>query len=232
MTLDGASVLVAGATGALGSGLARALAGEGASVALAGRDAHRLKRLGDELGAPTALLDLREQATISSCLGSLTAAQGGLDAIVVASGVVAFGSEPDLSRATVSELFSVNALGPIALIRTALGHLRPDGAVVAVSAVVAEHPTAGMAAYSASKAALSAYLAALRRERRRDGLLVLDVRPPHLDTGFESRALAGTPPALPAGADHRELIAAILDAIRDGRRELAYDLRQRELVAR
>ncbi len=232
MRIDGASVLVAGATGVLGSGLARALAQEGANLALAGRNAGRLKALGDELSAPTAFLDLSEPATIGSCLGAVTAAQGGLDALVVATGAVAFGSEPELSEPTLRELFTVNAVGPIELIRSALEYIEPRGAVIALSAVVAEHPTAGMAAYSASKASLSAYLSALRRERRRDGLLVVDVRPPHLDTGLERRALAGAAPKLPAAVSHHEVIDAIVDAIREDRRELAFDLRRREMVAR
>lgn len=232
MELNGARILIAGATGVLGAALAHALAGEGAQLALAGRDRDRLEDLGRELGAPTAVLDLVDPAAIPGCVGAAAAALGGLDALVVATGVAAFGAEPELRDEAVEELFAVNAVGPIALIRSALGHFEDGGCVIALSAVVAEHPTAGMAAYSASKAALSAYLAALRRERRRDGLVVLDVRPSHLDTGFETRALAGEPPALPTAGDHRDVVAAIVEAMREGRRELAYDLRARELVAR
>lgn len=232
MEIDGARIIVAGATGMLGQGLARELQGRGAHVALAGRDTQALEELGAELGAPTAPLDLRDAAGATAAVEALTGALGGLDALVVATGAVAFGPEPALAEATIRELFLVNVEGPIALVRAALAHLGDGGTIAALSAIVAEHPTAGMAAYSASKAALSAYLTALRRERRRDGLTVLEVRPAHLDTGFETRALAGEPPALPAGADHRAVVTAIVDAMRDGRRELAYDLRERSLVAK
>ena len=125
----------------------------------------------------------------------------------------------------------MNALGPIALIRAALGELGSPAAIVALSAVVAEFPTAGMAAYSASKSALSAYLTALRRERRRHGLTVLDVRPPHLDTDFSERALHGEPPALPEPADPDALVQSIIDSLRSGGRELRYDPMRRELIA-
>lgn len=230
MELRGARILIAGATGVLGRGLARELHARGADIALAGRDARRLAQLGDELEAATIRLDLREEAGIPTCLGAAASALGGLDALVVATGVAAFGPEPELDAAVVGDLFLVNAVAPIALIRQSLPHLAPGGTIVAVTAVVAEYPTAGMAAYSASKAALSAYLTALRRERRREGTTVLDVRPSHLDTGFETRALAGEPPALSAGSDHHDVVVAIADAMRDGRRELAYDLRERALV--
>ena len=232
MELDDARIIVAGATGALGAAIARELHARGAGVALAGRDAARLEQLGAELDAPTARFDLFSPAGIPAALGAATAALGGLDALVVATGVAAFGPEPDLADEDLRDLFVVNATGPIRLIREALPHLDEGGAIAAITAVVAEHPTAGMAAYSASKAALSAYLTALRRERRRSGLTVLDIRPSHLDTGFETRALAGTPPELPPAGDHLAVAREIADALRDGRRELAYDLRERTLVAR
>ena len=113
-----------------------------------------------------------------------------------------------------------------------MGHLEDDGAVVALSAIVADHPTAGMAAYSASKAALSAYVTALRRERRKQGLTVLDVRPPHMDTAFAERALTGSPPPLPDPLDHRDVVAAVIEALREGRREVAWDLQGKALVAK
>ena len=232
MELDGARILVAGATGVLGAALAGELSARGAQIALAGRNAGRLASLGDTLEAPVVRLDFSDVATIRACVRDSVAALGGLDALVIATGVAAFGAEPELHDDVIGAMFAVNAIGPIALIRAALGHLNAPATVVGLTAVVAEHPTAGMAAYSAGKAALSAYLAALRRERRRFGLTVLDVRPSHLDTAFETRALDGAPPPLPAVGDHREVVTQIADAMRDGRRELAYDLSKRTLIAR
>ena len=229
MELRESRFMVAGATGALGSRLARALQADGAHVFLAGRDADRLAALADQLGVPAGALDLSvPMDAVKTAAGAL----GGLDGVVIATGVVAFGAADELPDGVARELFEVNALGPVALMRAALGELRSPAAIVALSAVVAEFPTAGMAAYSASKAALSAYLGALRRERRRHGLTVLDVRPPHLDTGFSAHALHGDPPKLPEPADPDALVTAILDAVRDDRRELRYDPTQRELIAR
>jgi len=220
--------MVAGATGELGSRLARALRAEGGHVFLAGRNADRLSELAVRLAAPAGVLDLaRPTEAVNTAVGVL----GGLDGLMIATGAVAFGAADELPDGVARELFEVNALGPMALIRAALDELGSPAAVVALSAVVAEFPTAGMAAYSASKAALSAYLGALRRERRRDGLTVLDVRPPHLDTDFSAHALHGKPPKLPAPADPDALVAAILDAVRNDRRELRYDPTRRELIA-
>jgi short-subunit dehydrogenase len=118
----------------------------------------------------------------------------------------------------------------MALIGAALGHVDPGGAIVGISAVTADYPTAGIAHYSAAKAALSAYLKAVRHERRRDGIHVIDVRPPHLDTGFSDRALAGTPPRLPEPVDHQQVVAATIEALRAGRREVTWDLGSRQLA--
>ena len=65
-----------------------------------------------------------------------------------------------------------------------------------LTAILADYPTAGMAAYSASKAAISAWLTALRPEQRRRGVTVFDIRPPHIETGLagpavEIRAVVG-----------------------------------------
>ncbi|MCU0266703.1 MAG: SDR family NAD(P)-dependent oxidoreductase, partial [Actinomycetia bacterium] len=88
------------------------------------------------------------------------------------------------------------------------------------SAVVAEHPTAGMAAYSASKAALTAHDVAVGRELRRAGIRVVDARPPHTQTGLAQRPLAGTAPRLPAGLAPDAVAARVVAAIEDDERDL------------
>lgn len=214
MELNGTRILVAGATGALGGALAGALQADGAQVVTAGRRDCDVT------------LDLADPASPAAAI----AAAGRLDAIVIATGNVAFGPAEGTDDAIVRALFDVNVVGPIALIRAALAAPEPPSAIVALSAIVADLPTAHMAAYSAAKAALSAYLTALRHERRRARTVVLDVRPPHLDTGFEHRALAGEPPKLPEPVAAAEIVPRIVAALRDERRALAWDLQGRELV--
>jgi len=228
MDLENSRFLVAGATGALGRAIACELVSAGAHVACAGRDATALADIGARLDAPVIPLELRSPDGPATCVAAAQTLLGGLDGLVIATGVVAFGAAHELPEAVATELFETNVLGPLALMRAALPSIE---ALAVVSAVVADHPTAGMAAYSASKSALSAYVSAVRRERRRDGLHVLDVRPGHLDTGLETRALFGSPPRLPAGGDHRDVAAAIVQALREDRDELAYDLMERALVA-
>ncbi len=224
-------MLVAGATGVLGAATARALHGAGARLALAGRDPDRLTSLGSDLDAPTYAFDALDLDRCAALVGEAAERLGGLDGVVVALGVAAFGPEAENDVIT-EHLLAVNTMSPMALVRAALPLLGKGGNVTVLSAILADVPTAGMAAYSASKAGLSAWLTALRPEQRRRGVTVFDVRPPHVETGLAGRAVAGQAPAMSAAAEVDEVVALIVDGIRDGRRELRYDLRERAWAGR
>ena len=142
--------------------------------------------------------------------------------MVNAAGAVAFGSLVDTEDAVIEELFLVNVMGPLFLARAVLPALtEAKGFVVNLSAIVAEQPMAGMVAYSATKAALTGADRALSKELRRTGVDVIDVRPPHTETGLVDRALAGTAPRLPQGLEPSVVATAVLDAIEAGTSELA-----------
>lgn len=219
---DGARTLVAGATGAFGGAIARELAGRGARLALGGRDEARLADLAGELGAAAATAaDLTVDGEPERLVEASADALGGLDVSVCAIGVVAFGPVTELDDDVLRALFEVNMLAPARLARAAAARMDGGGVIVNVSAIVAEMPTAGLAGYSASKAGLTAFDLAAGRELRRRGIRVVDVRPPHMATGLETRPLAGEPPRLPEGQDPGEWAARIADAIdEDGRTEV------------
>jgi short-subunit dehydrogenase len=233
MDLSGARVLVAGATGVLGGALARALHADGARVALAGRDAEKLAALADELGGvPTAPFDALDPDRCADVVAEAADALGGLDLLAVAIGVAAFGAGDAEDDAVVEHLLAVNTLAPMALVRAALPRMGKGGGVAVLTAILADYPTAGMAAYSASKAAISAWLTAVRPEQRKRGVTVFDVRPPHIETGLAGRAIAGQAPPLKEAATVDQVVALVLDGLRTGRRELRYDLQKGELTLR
>jgi len=212
-------VLVAGATGAIGGLVARELATRGAHLALTGRDAAALDALAAGLGTATAATviaaDLTGDGEPDRVVAEAHAALGGLDAVVCAIGVVAFGPVGELDDATLATLMRVNVMAPARLTRAAAARMEKGGVIVNLSAIVADMPTAGMAAYSASKAALTAFDRAAGRELRRAGLRLVDVRPPHLATGLETRPIAGTAPRLPEGRDPAAWAIRIADAVDD-----------------
>lgn len=218
------SVLVLGASGGLGAPITRRLAQAGARLTLLGRDRGRLEALG--LDAALVVGDLLLAETAQRAVAGAVAAHGGIDGLIVASGAVAFGPVGELPDEALVDLFLLNALAPIRLLQAALPQLAESARqgrgpfVVHLSAVVAEQPVAGMAAYSASKGALTAYDAAAGRELRRAGIRLLDARPPHTETGLAGRPLAGTAPRLPAGLDPDAVAARVIAAIVDDERDL------------
>lgn len=217
-TLEGSRVAVVGATGALGSLVATELAARGARLLVVGRDADRLDALDAEARVVADLGDARAGDEVASAAREHL---GGLDGLVNAAGVVAFGPLAETPDEVVEELFLANVVGPLLLLRRVLPLLEESqGFVAQLSAVVAEQPLPRMAAYSASKAALSAAAVALRTELRRSRVDVLDVRPPHTETGLASRPLSGRAPRLPAGMDPATVARRIVDAIASGEQDL------------
>ncbi|MCU0262353.1 MAG: SDR family NAD(P)-dependent oxidoreductase [Candidatus Nanopelagicales bacterium] len=215
--LDGLSVLVAGATGGLGAPLCRLLAAAGARLTLTGRDGARLDALGlDALCVPR---DLRRAGAAEKVVDQAVDRHGHLDGLVFAAGAVAFGPATEMPDQVIIDLFTLNTLAPIRLLRAALPHLQASAAgggspfVVHISAVVAETPMPGMAAYCASKAGLAAFDAAAARELRRSGIRLIDARPPHTETGLAGRPRFGTAPRLPTGLDPESVADRILAGI-------------------
>ena len=233
MELSGARTLVAGATGVLGGAIARSLHAAGARLVLAGRDPGRLDGLATELGGvPTAPFEALDLDRCAAVVDGAADTLGGLDLLVVAFGVAAFGPGEDTGDELTERLLTVNTMAPMAMARRAVHRMDGSGTIAVISAILADVPTPGMAAYSASKAGLSAWLTALRGEQRRRGVTVFDIRPPHVETGLAGRAVAGEAPPMKAGAEVDELVGLVVDGIRDGRRELRYDLRTREFAGR
>ena len=217
-SLAGASVLLLGATGGLGSALGLELASRGALLTLVGRDQDRLDRL-DLPGARIAL-DLRSPDACARAVRTAIDQNGHLDVVINAVGVVAFGDVESLSTDVMEELFLTNTFIPMMISQEAMTNLSPGGVVVNISGVIAEQNLPGMAAYGASKAAVLAFDQALAREARRKGLRVLDARPPHTETGLAGRAIAGTAPRMGVGLEPSAVARVICDAIESGATDL------------
>jgi cyclic-di-GMP-binding biofilm dispersal mediator protein len=222
--LEGTRLLVAGATGGLGAPLSRNLATAGARLTLTARDDARLSALG--LPSQRVPADLRKAGAAERVVSQTVATHGGLDGLVFAAGAVAFGTATELPDQVLIDLFTLNTLAPIRLLRAALPHLQQSAAtgrepfVVNISAVVAETPMPGMAAYSASKAALAAFDTAAGRELRRLRIRMVDARPPHTETGLADRPLFGSAPPLPRGLTPDAVAQRIVSAIVNGETDL------------
>lgn len=208
-TLDGSVVAVIGGSGGLGAPICAALEGRGAIVLSFSR-------------TTDPAVDLRDATAGDAVVATAIERHGRLDGVINAAGIVAFGDLVDTDDVVIEELFLVDVLGPLWLAKRVVPALADAAAagtggwLCNVSAVVAETPMPGMAAYSAAKAALAGAAVALRREFRRRKVRVIDVRPPHTETGLATRPLAGAAPKLPTGLDPAAVAERIVHAIESG----------------
>ena len=218
-SLEGASVVVTGASGGIGRHIAKQLAEVGARLTLVARDRNALESLG--IDATVVSADLRDAEAGRTIVAAALASNNTLDGLVNAAGVVAFGSLADTADEIIEDLFLTNVLGPLWLMRAAIPALTESrGFIANISAVVAEQPRAGMAAYAASKAALTAADRALTRELRAAGITVTDARPPHTETGLADRPISGIAPRLREGLRPEDVARRIVAAIIVGEREI------------
>ncbi len=221
MDVNGSRVLVVGGSGVLGGLIGEELVRRGASVALAGR---RGDRLDERRGAfppstPMLAIDLTDLTAPSAVVRWAVDQLGGLDGVVNAAGVVAFGPLQETDPVAISEVLTVDLIAPLTVVAEAVPYM-DGGFVVNITGVVAERPVLGMTPYVAAKAGLSAATQALARELRRQGFLVVDARPPHTETGLSDRAIAGTAPRFPAGLDPAQVARRIVDAVVADEREV------------
>lgn len=208
-SLDGAVIVVVGASGGLGSAIAEVLQARGATVVGAGRR--------EEIA-----VDIRDSRAGQVIADEVRTRHGHLDGVVNAAGIVAFGDLVDTDDVVIEELFLTNVIGPLWLMKAVAGALGDTkGFFANISAVVADGPLPGMAAYSASKAALSAAARAVRREWRRQGIALIDIRPPHTETGLADRPIAGRAPRLAVGLEPMSVARRIVAAIENGEVELS-----------
>ncbi len=209
----GKKIVIVGATGVLGSQIASQLLTEGAEVSAIIRDASLLKL---PSAIPHLVADITDTAALSAALGALAP----FDGLINAAGVVAFGNIAELDDETLDSLFAINAIAPIVMLRESTKHISEGGFFANLTAVVAQQPMAGMAAYSASKAAIWGAMIGAARELRRQQVDVIDIRPPHTETGLATRPLAGVAPKLPVGLEPAFVAARIIRAIKNGERDL------------
>jgi NADP-dependent 3-hydroxy acid dehydrogenase YdfG len=171
--LDGRVAAVTGASSGIGEATARALAAEGATVALLARRRDRLEDLARELGtASVHEVDVSDPDATAAAIGEVVAAHGRLDVLVNNAG---YGSMVPAAEADLAQwrtMVDVNVNGVLATTHAALGHLTEAAAgdrgvadVVTISSV-AGRKVSGPAVnvYAATKHAVGAFSEALRQE--------------------------------------------------------------------
>ena len=156
--LTGRTALVTGATGGIGGAVARALHGQGATVAISGTRREVLDQLAGELGARAHVLpcNLAESAEVEALVPAAEQAMGGLDILVANAGVTRDNLFVQLRDEDWDEVIKVNLTATFRLARAAtkLMMRKRFGRIIAITSVVGVTGNPGQGNYAASKAGL------------------------------------------------------------------------------
>ena len=190
-TLSGKVALVTGGSRGIGAAIAKALADEGADVAVSyGASADKAKQVVKELeakGVRAAAFkaDQADAAAVEALVKSVAKHFGRLDILVNNAGVFALGQvhETNGNAADFERQAAINVGGVVAAVRAAAAHLGAGGRIINIGSVLGDvTPWPGLADYSATKAAVGALTRGWARDLGPKGITVNNVQPGPIDT--------------------------------------------------
>jgi NAD(P)-dependent dehydrogenase (short-subunit alcohol dehydrogenase family) len=184
----GKVVLVTGGGSGIGRATAKAFAGEGATVVVAGRDERRLASAVAEIGGPASAVtvDVTDAADVARMVETVVTRHGGLDVAFNNAGIL---GEPapvaDLGQDVFDAVIGTNLTGTWLCMKHEIAHMRAHGggAIVNMASNIGAHGRRpGLAAYAASKAAVSVLTRTAARDHVREGVRINAVSPGATDT--------------------------------------------------
>ncbi|MFJ1763666.1 glucose 1-dehydrogenase [Amycolatopsis sp. NPDC088138] len=189
----GKVVLVTGGSSGIGRATAHAFAEEGATVVVAGRDEQRLASTVKEIGgsASAVVADVTDSADVARMVETVVARHGALDVAFNNAGIL---GEPaatgDLREDVFDTVIGTNLTGTWLCMKHEIAHMRAHGggAIVNMASNIGSHGRIpGMAAYAASKAAVSVLTRTAARDHIAEGVRVNAVSPGPTDTEMSLR---------------------------------------------
>lgn len=179
--LTGMTALVTGASGGIGSAIAKALAEQGARLALSGSNAEKLEAFRAELGGDHVALacNLSDGAEVDALVPRAVDALGKLDILVNNAGVTRDNLAMRMKDDEWDQVIRVNLEAAFRLCRAAAKPMMKArfGRIVSITSVVGTTGNPGQANYAASKAGLVGMSKALGQELASRGITVNCVAP-------------------------------------------------------
>jgi NAD(P)-dependent dehydrogenase (short-subunit alcohol dehydrogenase family) len=236
---NGRVALVTGGSRGLGLLIARELGRQGAKVVIVARDEDELSRakadlLGRGIEVTTVATDLATPSEAERAVNACVSAYGQLDVLINNAGVITVGPFENLSKADFDEAMGIHFWAPLYTMQAALPHMRKigGGRIVNVSSIGGRLGVPHLAAYCASKFALTGFSQSVRAELARENILITTVCPGLMRTGsifnawFKGRhreeftwfAIAGSLPLL--SIDATRAAARVVDAAKHGDAEI------------
>lgn len=192
-SLDGASVIVTGASSGIGEATAHALAEDGANVALAARREERLETIAADLeaayGVETLVVptNVRDEDAVDALVDETVETFGGLDLLVNNVGVVAGDGVDDLTTEEYRNMMEVNVDGYFFATRAALPHLRESsGTLVFIGSFAGQYPRPFNPVYAASKWWVRGFAKSVSADVGADDVAVTTINPAEVRSEFAS----------------------------------------------
>jgi 3-oxoacyl-[acyl-carrier protein] reductase len=186
--LTGMTALVTGASGGLGSSIARALSAQGARLALSGSNAAKLEAFAKELGGDhvTLVCNLSNPEEVDQLVPRAVEALGKIDILVNNAGVTRDNLAMRMKDEEWDQVIKVNLEGAFRLMRAAMKPMMKarHGRIINITSVVGVTGNPGQANYVASKAGLIGMSKAFAQEVASRGITVNCVAP-----GFMTSAM-------------------------------------------
>ena len=175
------NIIVTGAGSGIGAATAKLFAERGGNVVLVGRRKEKLDEVAADLDANHVLVhaaDVSDRAAVEKLVDAAVHRFGGINVLVNNAAVAEMGKFDDFSIEDWNKTIDINVTGVFHMIQAALPHLRKvKGNIVNVSSVSGIGGDWGLAAYNASKGAVTNFTRALALEFGRDGIRVNAVNP-------------------------------------------------------
>nr|XP_018903772.1 PREDICTED: LOW QUALITY PROTEIN: uncharacterized protein LOC109034857 [Bemisia tabaci] len=195
MDFQGKVVLVTGASGGIGTGIAKLFATRGATLALTGRDLTNLEKVAAECKrlsgrAPFVFkADLTKDSECKNLIESVLAQFKRLDVLVNNAGIAVMGSMESTSMEQYDEVFIMNVRSVFLLTKLATPNLlATKGSIVNVSSQSGLRSYPGIIAYCMSKSAIDQFTRCLALELASRGVRVNSVNPGNVMTQLLKRA--------------------------------------------
>lgn len=186
--LNGKVAFVTGAGSGIGRAIARTLAAEGASVAIADIRTDRLHELRDELESggtkvQVITLDVTDEQADRAAVQSTVEFYGRIDVLVNCAGMMLLAPVLEADTADWTRMININVLGMMYLTHAALPHLiETQGTIVQMSSIAGRTVVRSAAAYHASKFAVNGFSEGLRQEVTEKGVRVVVIEPGSTET--------------------------------------------------
>lgn len=178
--LLGKRVILTGATGGIGSAIAKCLVNSGVNLVISGTNEEKLTRLNSELGNKANIIqcDLSNLDAAGNLISKAAHSLGGLDGLICNAGITDDKLGIRMSLESWQKVINLNLTSTFLLNKNGISEmLRGGGSIVNISSVVGSSGNAGQANYAASKAGVVAMTKSLAIEYARKGVRINCIAP-------------------------------------------------------